>query len=291
MRSGFHGLTVRPKTRLSVSAKREVGQVRLGERDPARGTKARHDLRVAPGYMVGEQLRAARRAHACGVDGVLDRERNAVERTELAATAERSLRLPCQRLRLLDRGDERVQERVQPLGALAQAAQGARPGRAPPRISAARPGGRRRSRRAWRPSVGEPTRATRRAVPGAAPVDGAGAGVRPALGEPPAVAVHRGRPRVAANVTTAGPSAANAASSASPSRPSPRPRSPRSRGPAAAAAKLGARPSASRLRPDWRSPSKNRRSQIFNHPSEPLLRTRLTVRSPCCAWVASSPTA
>ena len=99
---------------------RELGGVRLRDRDAPRSGKPVDDDGSPVGHVVGEEPGAAGRAHAGDVERVLDRERHAVQRTDLIAPSDGRLGLSRPLLGAVDRRHDRVQGRVDPLGPLAQ---------------------------------------------------------------------------------------------------------------------------------------------------------------------------
>src|SRR5262249_53870202 len=66
---------------LRRAAHRELVEVRLAEDDRVRGAEARNDRRLVRRAVVREDLRAARRRHPARDDVVLERDRQAGERT------------------------------------------------------------------------------------------------------------------------------------------------------------------------------------------------------------------
>jgi hypothetical protein len=80
----------------------ELGHVQLAEEDRARLLEALDRGRRARRHVAAEDARrAAGRRHAGGVEQVLHRDRDAVQRAELAALRERLLGAPRRRDRVL----------------------------------------------------------------------------------------------------------------------------------------------------------------------------------------------
>jgi hypothetical protein len=96
---------------------RELGRVRLSQQNGAGGLRTRDDRRVPLGDEAGEEPGAARGPDAGGVERVLDRERDAVQRTELVAAQHGRLRRARPLLRVGCLGHDRVQRRIEAVDA------------------------------------------------------------------------------------------------------------------------------------------------------------------------------
>jgi hypothetical protein len=96
---------------------RELRGVRLSQQDGAGSLRTRNDRRVPLGDAAGEEPGAARGSDASGVERVLDRERDAVQRAELVAAQHGRLRRARSLLRVGCLGHDRVQRRIKAVDA------------------------------------------------------------------------------------------------------------------------------------------------------------------------------